>query len=170
MRLGFIPRSLLGCLLFSLIMPAWSHELPQPDGDVMLTVSGDISNPNVGDEARFDRQMLDALPSRVIETHTPWTNGKSRYEGPLATAVLDAAGARGTWFEVRALNDFAAKIPRSDLEEYAVILAMERDGEPMPIREYGPIFVLYPFDDHPELRNETIRFRSVWQVSNIHVE
>lgn len=45
---------------------------------------------------------------------------------------------------------------------------MSRNGSPMQIREFGPLFVLYPFDDHPELHNETVRFRSVWHVVHIH--
>ncbi|MFC3390900.1 oxidoreductase [Aidingimonas halophila] len=167
---GVASATVMSLVLLCFVVPVWGHELPRPQGAVILKLSGDLHNTNVGDEAHFDRAMLDELPSRVIETHTPWTDGKSRYKGPLATAVLEAAGARGGWLKVRALNDFAADVPRSDLEEYDVILAMERDGEPMPIRDYGPIFVLYPFDDHPDLNNETIRFRSVWQVSEIHIE
>ncbi|OBX34441.1 hypothetical protein A8U91_03494 [Halomonas elongata] len=68
-----------------------------------------------------------------------------------------------------ALNGFEASIPISDFERYDVILAMRRNGEPMPIRDFGPLFVVYPFDQHPELRTEAIRFRSVWQVNRIVV-
>jgi hypothetical protein len=46
---------------------------------------------------------------------------------------------------------------------------MKRNGDSMAIRDLGPLFVLYPFDDHPELLTEMIRFRSVWQVDHLHV-
>lgn len=159
---------LLALGLSALSLSAWALSAPQ--GDVILTVSGNIAHTNVGDEAHFDAGMLEALPTRTIETHTPWTDGPNSFEGPLARALLEATGADGESVRVRALNDFAADIPVANFYDYDVILALKRNGEPMPIRDYGPIFVLYPFDDHPELLNETIRFRSVWQVVNIHVD
>ncbi|GAB3343447.1 oxidoreductase [Chromohalobacter japonicus] len=136
----------------------------------MLTVEGDVSRTNGDGVARFDRAMLQALPQGTIVTHTPWTEGASRFEGPLLGAIYDAVGAHGDSLRVVALNDFAADVPLPEAKEYGVILAMQRDGEPMPVREYGPLFVLYPFDDHPELQTEEVRFRSVWQVARIVVE
>ncbi|MBS9402778.1 oxidoreductase [Halomonas sp. TRM85114] len=158
---------LIGSLLFSMRLVA--EPLPSPTGEVILTISGNIAHTNAGAQAHLDRDMLMALESRVVETNTPWHSDSSRYEGPLLLAVLQVAGAEGERIVVRALNDFEAEIPITDLHDYKVILALHRDGEPMPIREFGPLFVLYPFDEHPELNNETIRFRSVWQVEKIHV-
>ncbi|SEM04324.1 molybdopterin-dependent oxidoreductase [Halomonas caseinilytica] len=143
--------------------------LPSPSGEVVLTIRGDIEHPNVGDEARFDRAMLDRLPSRTIVTRTPWQPGTGRFEGPLFSALLEAVGANGDEVRVRALNGFEADIPVSDFERYDVILAMRRNGEPMTIRNFGPLFVVYPFEEHPELMTEAIRFRSVWQVHHIFV-
>lgn len=171
MRQRTTSRVLLGLIVTVLLAsaPATASPLPPPTGEVILTVSGDIDRPNVGDEARFDRDMLMTLSPMVIETHTPWRSGPGRYEGPLFRAVLAAVGANGDRVRVRALNDYEAEIPVSDLHDYDVILAMTRNGEEMAIRDFGPLFVLYPFDDHPELLTETIRFRSVWQVGHLHV-
>lgn len=170
MRVRHLPMLFLGLLLASLALPrVQAATLPAPSGPVVLTVEGNIAHPNVGDEARFDRAMLEALPSRVIVTDTPWHDGAGRFEGPLAEALLEAVGARGDQLRVVALNGFEAKIPVSDFKRYDVILAMRRDGEIMSIRDFGPLFVLYPFNAHPELVTEAIRFRSVWQVSRIQV-
>jgi hypothetical protein len=143
--------------------------LPEPRGNVMLTVCGDISRTNGEGVARFDRAMLKALPSRTIATHTPWHQGVGRFEGPLGAALFEAVGARGDQARVIALNGFEADVPVSDFSRYGVILAMRHDGEAMPIRRFGPLFVLYPFDARPELLNEEIRFRSVWQVARIEI-
>ncbi|MFG6157493.1 oxidoreductase [Halomonas sp. 1390] len=182
MSTGFIVRLLapLLCLLIALShaqahshAPAHPQEqpmpLPGPTDRVILTLSGDIAYPNVGDEAHFDRAMLEALPSRVIETHTPWHSDKGRFEGPLVRALLDTVGADGDSLRIRALNDFEAQAPRSDFYDHDVILAMSRDGEPLGIRDFGPLFVVYPFDAHPELLTEAVRFRSVWHVERIIV-
>ncbi len=148
---------------------AQASPLPAPTGRVLLTLSGDIAHANVGDEAHFDRAMLEALPARVIETHTPWHRDRGRYEGPLIRALLEAVGADVEQVRIWALDHFEAEVPVSDFRRHDVILAMTRDGEPLSIRDYGPLFVLYPFDDHPELHTETIRFRSVWHVERIIV-
>lgn len=163
----FLPAPLL---LLIMVLPgmAVGESLPAPQGDVLLSITGNIAHANVEGEARFDRQMLNSFESHEIHTHTPWHHDAGLYEGPLLREVLEAAGVRSERIRVRALNDFEAEIPLYDLYDYDVILAMTRNGERMEIRELGPLFVLYPFDDHPELLNETIRFRSVWQVVHIH--
>lgn len=146
------------------------NSLPAPSGDVILRVSGDVAHVNAGDEVHFDREMLMDLPPSTIETRTPWHRHPGCFEGPLVRTVLEAAGAKGDRVRVKALNDFEAQIPVEDFHEYDVLLAMRHNGQPMAIRDFGPLFVLYPFDDYPELNTETIRFRSVWQVRRIHVE
>lgn len=149
----------------------WAHgDLPQPKGPVVLTISGDITHTNVGDEAHFDYDMLVDLGLTETVTGTPWTTGQSSFEGPLGRVLLASVGATGQLLKVKALNNFVADVPVSDFYDHDVILAIKRDGEPMPVRDFGPIFVLYPWDEHPELLTETIRFRSVWQVANINVQ
>lgn len=171
MLTGIAPRPLL--LLLLALVPfsiALASPLPTPTGRVLLTLSGDIAHANVGDEAHFDRAMLEALPARVIETHTPWHRDRGRYEGPLVRALLETVGAaEAEQVRIRALNHYEAEVPMTDFRRHDVILAMTRDGEPLTIREYGPLFVLYPFDEHPELLTEAIRFRSVWHVERIIV-
>ncbi|MFO7648494.1 MULTISPECIES: molybdopterin-dependent oxidoreductase [Halomonas] len=166
------PRA--SCLLLALALLTWlptalAEALPSPSGEVLLTISGDIARPNVGERALFDREMLMGIAPTVIETRTPWHADRGRYRGPLLREVLAAVGAGSDRIRVRALNDYEAEIPVADLQDYDVILAMSRNGSPMQIREFGPLFVLYPFDDHPELHTEAVRFRSVWQVVQIHV-
>lgn len=158
---------LIGSLLSS--MPLAAESLPSPTGEVILTVSGNIAHTNAGAQAHLDRDMLMAMEPHAIETNTPWHREPGRFEGPLFRTVLSAVGARGERVLVQALDGFEAEIPVSDLETYDVILAMKRNGETMAIRDLGPLFVLYPFDDHPELLTEMIRFRSVWQVDRLHV-
>lgn len=164
MRLSIIALS-LACLPVLAI----GEELPAPEGRVLLSISGDIAHPNVGGEAFFDRSMLMALSPLVVCTRTPWHRESGCFQGPLLRDVLAAAGVAADSIVVQSLNEYRAEIPVEELHDYDVILAMRRDGEPVPIREFGPLFVLYPFDDHPELLNEAVRFRSVWHVAEIHV-
>ncbi|WP_232822263.1 hypothetical protein [Salinicola sp. CR57] len=168
--MGALTRSFGGLLVFgiTLSMPAWGLE--QPSGSILLTVSGNIGTTNVGDTAQFDRAMLESLTGGRTQTHTPWHDGLMTFEGPLGRAVLQAVDARGDALRVVALNDYAATIPVGDWQRFDVLLALTANGEPLRVRDYGPIFVIYPFDDHPELKNEDIVTRSVWQVTRIEVQ
>jgi len=161
--------------------------LEMPEGPVILTVSGDITHFNTTQGARFDRAMLQALPQHSFETGTPWTEGSSTYSGPLMRTLLEHVGLPGAdkrlgnssrnssrnssenSVYVSALNGFEAEIPISDFYKYDVILALERDGQSIPIREYGPLWVLYPFSQDEALLSEKMRFRAVWQVMQINV-
>jgi hypothetical protein len=143
--------------------------LAAPSGKVLLTVDGNVSRRNAGTSAVFDLAMLDALPQGRFRGETPWTRGTQDFSGPLFRAVLAACGAQGEQLSVVALNDYSAFIPMSDLRSYDVILATRRSGAEMAVRERGPLWIVYPMDTDPSLRNQAIYARSVWQVARIMV-
>jgi hypothetical protein len=164
-------KSLLAALAFSLLSSTagLAGTLDRPAGDVILSITGDIENTNVDGTAQFDRAMLDALAGRAASMETPWTEGSTRFEGPLLEAVLEAAGARGKTLIVKALNDYSAEVPASDAEAFPTMLATMMNGAEMSVRDKGPLFLIYPFDTHPELYNEKYFSRSVWQIREIEV-
>ncbi|WP_030069889.1 molybdopterin-dependent oxidoreductase [Halomonas alkaliantarctica] len=141
-----------------------------PTGRVVLEVGGNIEITNVGDEAHFDKAMLEALSQHTTITSTPWHDGVVSFEGPLGRAILEAVDADGDQVKVIALNDYASSIPVSDFYDHDVILAMSADGKPLRVRDHGPLFVIYPFDETPSLLNEEILTRSVWQVKRVVIE
>lgn len=136
---------------------------------MVLQVSGAITNTNNSKTADFDMSMLGAVTSRSITTKTPWYDGRKTFAGPLGAAILNSVGASGTMLRVTALNDYVTEIPISDFKDYPVILATSLEGKPMSVRDKGPIFIIYPFDQSPELNNETYYGRSAWQVKSIEV-
>ena len=161
-------RTALGLFASAAAMrSARAAALAAPAGDVILTLRGRIATGNMEDGARFDLAMLDALPEGRFAGETPWTQGRNVFTGPLMSAVVEAAGAVGDSMRVTALNDYSADIPLADIRAYRVILASRRDGAVMSVRDKGPLWVMYPMDTNPALRNETIYTRSVWQVSAI---
>ena len=157
----------LGVLLLAGV--AVAEPLPAPKGEVLLRVSGAIARTNLGDEAAFDRAMLEAMRQRVFVTGTIWTEGRSTFTGVPLKALLDRVGARGVAVRALALNDYAATIPISDLRDDAPMVVHLRDGETIPIREQGPLWILYPFDDEAEWRTEVAYSRSVWQLVRLDV-
>ncbi len=144
--------------------------LDAPKGPVVLTVSGAIANTNGPNGAEFDMDMLNALQQRTTKTKTPWTEGVTDFAGPLGSALLDAVGAKGETLKVVALNDYSAEVPVADLREHAVIFATTMYGKPMSVRDKGPLFLIYPFDEEPELFSEVYFNRSVWQINRVEVK
>jgi hypothetical protein len=140
------------------------------ESETLLVVTGRIASPETaGSAARFDRAALESLPQHKIRTSTPWTDGVSAFEGPLLCDVLARLGAKGTELRAKALNDYVVDIPIVDCQRYPVILALKRDGKPLTRRDMGPIWIVYPRDDFPELRLETINARWVWQLIELEV-
>ena len=143
--------------------------LASPQAEPILTVSGKIANTNDGAVARFDRQMLEALGTVTLRTMTPWYDHVVEFEGVSMKALMQHVGAEGTQVTATALNDYRGTIPISDFDSFEVILAMKRDGVDMPIRDKGPLFIVYPYDSDPELANGLYYSRSVWQVKELEV-
>lgn len=149
--------------------PAFANELPAPKDKPILTVSGHITAHNDGDVARFDRAMLEALGTAQFSTTTPWYNGAVQFEGVPMRTLLRALGASGERLIVTALNDYTTEIPISDFEQFDVLLALKRDGAYMPVRDKGPLFIVYPFDSDPDLKSQRYYGRSAWQVNRLVV-
>ena len=105
-----------------------------------------------------------------VETTTPWYEGKVKFDGVPLTKLMKLVEAKGDRVSVIALNDYATEIPMADFGKYDVILALKRDGEYMPVRDKGPLFIIYPFDSNPELKSQTYYARSAWQVARIEVK
>ena len=159
----------LGAMGFVLARPARGDALPLPADKAILTVTGAITNTNKGDAATFDRPMLEALGLDGFKTMTPWYDRPVRFDGVRMQRLMQAVGASGTRVMAFALNDYTIDIPMSDVERYGVLLAMKRDGIDMPVRDKGPLFIVYPYDSEPELRSQKFYSRSAWQVAKLVV-
>lgn len=146
---------------------AWA--LSKPANPVVLTLRGKVSITNEGGVANFDMAMLERMAQRSITTRTPWYEGPRKFTGPLLRDVLQAAGAQGTTLRAIALNDYKVDIPFEDAMKFDVVMARLLDDKPMPVREKGPLFIIYPFDDKSELRVPQYFARCAWQLRTIEI-
>lgn len=111
---------------------------------------------------------LRALPWTTIATRTPFNDGVVAYRGPLMRDVLHALGlSDAASVFCLAVNDYSVEIPTRDFHDWDVILAMEADGAPLPPRETGPLWIIYPVSDHPELGGRVYSERLIWQLIRI---
>lgn len=155
--------------LFAASVMADPAKLEAPEGTTILSVSGNIAVTNADGAAEFDREMLEELGMQTIVTSTPWFTGKVTFEGVPLAKLLERVGAKGEEIVAIALNDYRGQVPVADAEKYGVILALKRDGEYMPVRDKGPIFIVYPYDEYAELHDQMYYGRSVWQVARLVV-
>lgn len=165
-------RKVFTSILFCLaVFPSYvlSEQLADPKGKVILTIFGELENANHEGAARFDRDMLMALKQRVIETQTPWTNGLNKFEGPTIRNILALVGAQGEEIIATALNGYKITIPFSDIHDYPVILALKHNEEILSVRKKGPTWVIYPWTDQPDLKNNVYYTRAIWQVKSLEV-
>ena len=157
--------------LVSLVATGLSLAQDAPQASkVILTVSGNIHPSDKSESVQFDRAALEALGTVTIETNTPWFKGPVKFEGVSLDKLMQAVGAKGERVVVVALNDYSSEIPIEDFAKYNAILALKRDGEYMPVRDKGPLFVVYPYDQNPELKSQKFYGRSVWQVAKLIVK
>jgi hypothetical protein len=111
---------------------------------------------------------LAAMPQVTIVTENEFADGEVAYRGPLVRDVLARLDLDGLDF-VRfvAANDYYVDIPTDDFTVYDAIFAMEADGERLSRREKGPLWLMYPISEHPELRDPIYLRRLIWQVVRI---
>lgn len=144
--------------------------LPAPRGPVVLTITGAISRTTSDGEALFDETMLEALPPARLNTGTVVTDGVKHFEGVLMRDLFNHVGAEGRTVTATALNDYVIDIPMTDFRDFDVIMATHMDGERLLASDKGPLWIVYPRDDHRELQDIRYDYRWVWQLVRLDVK
>lgn len=158
------------CVMSGLFAGSAVWALDAPKGPVVLQVSGLIEAHNQGKVAALDMRALQALPQKSFTTQTPWDQKPVSFSGPLLRDVLKLVKAKGQHIRAVALNDYRVKLPVSDAREHDVVVAVQMNGQAIPVRTKGPLFIVYPFDAKKELQHKTYYERSIWQLKAIEVE
>ncbi len=162
----FLNLSLTGLMGFGVE----AQPLPKPQGPVLLTVSGKISQRNAGEFAEFDAAMLDSMPRSTMTTASPSHDKAITFSGPSLKAILEKVKAQGSRFRLKAADRYEMDIPVKDIALFDPLIARRIDGREMRVRDRGPLLLMYPFDSHPELQNNIYYARAVWQLQHIVVE
>ncbi len=136
----------------------------------LLSVVGMISGADPDEGVTFDRGSLESLGMTAMSTRCPWYVDSVTFEGPLMRRVLEHVGAKGSTLLVEALNDYTTEVPIEDFRRFDVVLALKRDGAYMPVRDKGPLFLVYPYDSDPRLQAPVYYKRSAWQVARMIVK
>lgn len=144
-------------------------ELGLPTGPIVLSVGGNIRITNADGEAQFDLEMLEALGLTELRTTTPWTEGLQVFEGVAVERVLQAVGANGVVARAVALNDYVVDMELSVAKEAQALIAVKLNGDYMRVRDKGPLWIVFPWDQRPELDEEFVKALSVWQLNRLEI-
>lgn len=135
----------------------------------MLTVINTTLGPDAAKE--FSRTELTQMQQTSYQTTTEWTDGAPTFSGPLAREVIAAVGVgEATMAVLTAANDYSIEVPIEELLKYDVILATSVDGKRLSLRDKGPIWVMYPRDQHKELQDPAFNGRMIWQMVRIELK
>lgn len=163
-KLSFASRPAALCALVASLLIATPGLVA---ADAALTLS---RGPDSVETLEFSLDELSALPQVSIVTQNEFTDGEVEYRGPLVRDVLEHLALDD--FEIlrfTAANDYYVDIPTSDFRRYNAILALEADGTPLSRRDKGPLWLMYPISDHPDLQDSIYIHRLIWQVVRIEL-
>jgi len=153
-RLTFIIPILLGVALLA------GHA--GATGPTLLTVNGGAQDGIV-----LTLDDLRAMGRTEMTTSTPWTEGPQTFAGVTGAQLASAVGARGQAISAVANNNYSVTIPFEVFADPATLIAYEHNGQPMPVRAKGPLWILFPFDRDAKYRTDTYRAYAVWGLSRV---
>ena len=148
-----------------------SGDIPAPQGEVVLTLTGAISKTNVGNTLALDLATLERVGLIEYRMNDVQAEGReARFRGVLLRDLLDLAGVSpaASTLHFIALNDYAIDIPVSDVRSMPVMVATSVDGQRMTVDRFGPTRVIYPMD---QLKLDRAQYdaRLIWQLDRIDV-
>ncbi|NOE34495.1 oxidoreductase [Ruegeria sp. HKCCD7318] len=120
-----------------------------------------------GEQIELSLEDLDSLEQVSFSTSTIWTDGVRKFSGVPVSGLLGNLNAEGSLLKLFALNDYSIEMPVAELESEVPIIATRIDGATISVREKGPYWIMFPFDDSPDYQTETIFARSIWQLQRI---
>ena len=136
---------------------------------VLLTLYGNIQESNrgaldplteplfntfgleIGEGFAVSTAQLARLPQHIVRTDYP-TGGEMReFRGPLLRDVLALGVPAGELAVVTALDGYQREIALGRIQTHDVILAMQMNGEPLPMGGFGPAMLVWPRQSDPAL-------------------
>jgi len=146
--------------------PPEVESLPAPTGDVILTVTGDLETPNVGDECQFDADLFDQY-AITQDLDDPWMGEGLDYRGLTLARIWELCGAADD-AEVATLvakDGMTIEVAAADLQEWPIMVAYQVNGEDLIDDVGGPVKVVYPAEAADTYDDDTW----MWWLAEIQI-
>ncbi|MBU7014287.1 MAG: molybdopterin-dependent oxidoreductase [Theionarchaea archaeon] len=156
---------MVGCLTQQPDSQTESVSVPGPQGEVVLTVSGNIGKVNAGSSFQFDMETLKSLLYTTIVIPDPHLEVTIEYGGVLLKDILDYLGAENfAEVTVVATDGYSAVIKAEDLG-LGILIAYTADGEEIGTKSGGPLKIVFSEDAQEVYAPEAW----VWWVTDLEV-
>jgi hypothetical protein len=145
-------------------------EIPVPDKPA-VTIDGAISRSNIGTEVALDVATLEQMGLVEYQAHDPWLDTDLKFTGVLLSDLLDVVGAspNATLVHFVAIDDYEVDIKISDARRWPILLATQTNDKPMAIADKGPLRIVFPYDQYPEIDQLKYKDLWIWQIASIEI-
>lgn len=120
-----------------------------------LAVQGQTAT---GKSVQLSWQQLQALATTHVRTqdanYIPNPKTIFDFRGVPISKLLDQFGTAVDEVTFVAFDSYQVTIKSADLRAYPIILALERDGQPIPRSQGGPLYLVFPISQYPELKQK----------------
>jgi hypothetical protein len=159
--------SVLGLALISFAAVPGVAQADEAAAPAVLSIS---SEAGAAQPVELTMEALQALPSSSFTTETIWTEGPQTFRGVSLFELAAHLELGNGVLEAAAINDYTVEVPLSDAVAGGPVIAYERNGAAMTVRDKGPLWLVYPYDSNPAYKSEEIYSRSIWQLVSLKVK
>lgn len=133
------------------------HEQEQTNRDWKFVVQGQTKT---GKPVSLSGSKLEALATTSIWTKEPHNtsdpNAIQHFRGIAVSKLLDELGVAPNVTEVTfaARDAFRSTVSIADLRRYPIIIALERNNKRIPRSDGGPLYLVFPYSQFPQLQQK----------------
>jgi hypothetical protein len=151
---------------------AQAHAARSTSGKWSIAISGRIKDRSV----RLDWARLQELATTHVKTRAPHHSVNPQqvidWRGIEVRKLLELLGATDDAKTITFLGAdlFSATINVADAKKWPIVLALEQDGQPIKRSEAGPVVLVFPYTDVPEVEKTYDETFWAFYVSHIVVD
>lgn len=123
-------------------------------------------------QIRFTAEQLLTIAPAELKTATPWDGDEppATYQGVYLADLFNLLEHTPEQIRAIALNHYAMDIPFQRAIDANAFIAVHENGRPMPIRDRGPYWLIFPFfADDQTLPIKDLTPWAVWQLNTLQV-
>ncbi|WP_414548651.1 molybdopterin-dependent oxidoreductase [Anabaena sp. CCY 0017] len=137
-----------------------------------LLIQGETAT---GESVELNWQQLQALATHHVKTPDPHDvvnpNQIVDFRGIKVSQLLEEFAITNNISEITfvSFNSYYVTVSLPDLFKYPMTLAIAKDGQPIPRHQGGPLYLVLPFTEYPELQQKYNEATWAYYVSHVVV-
>jgi hypothetical protein len=119
----------------------------------------------------FDQDQLLSIAPATLTVQSPWDDMPSTFTGVYLQDLLTHLTAEADTLTATALNDYQVTIEIPEAVNAGAFIAILRDGKPMPIRNKGPFWIIFDWNEaSSETKVSLLSSWSIWQLKSLQLQ